>query len=315
MRTTWIFFAMASALIATGCRRTFHRTETIRYQPEKCATARGFVDFAGVLKLKTLKTVDNLPSQLAHSAPFYATFVDQVKKIGNALDSEKISFGTELREASICVGSGKSTYVVVGGELGGDQALKRFERALTQFAQSIGRTENYSEKKNGGIVYATSAPGSPWVAMPAPNVIVFSQDDESAIANLTTTRAVQASDWHVDADTLVAIYGDARSNHVKFSISLRGSELTLDAKIGSLLVTRWNPVEMDNIRRTIARDLANNYPDVANPVSNMTFAIKNGELDVRITVDDAKFADALTKLFSDSNTINTLSSHIQQQLE
>jgi hypothetical protein len=190
-----------AAAVSSDVASSYPRGAALRYLPEHCASYRFYVDVKSLtdtLELRDVLTSERLP------APWKSTF--------ETFEMAHLRVGQEILDIAACAQESpgdddapSKTYVAIGGRFGGREALHKYRsivRALTH-----AKDTEVLEKESNGIPYLVSSysPTRKWIAMPAPDVLVFYTDAVSQVATLAKAHEGDLRAWRL-ADATVATF-------------------------------------------------------------------------------------------------------------
>jgi len=304
--------AALSVTLALRRRTTngYERTEVLRYLPEDCPAARVYVDVAGLWRALG-------STELVTSARQRGAFRDLV----GALDSAGINPGRDIQDFAICareLGEGddarSSVYVAIGGSLGGEKALSRYKSVIMTLSHVDERS--IVEGQKDGVPYLVSKyqRHRMWIAMPAPNVLVFSTDDVGAAGTLRTPHTADSHAWQAEAGTTAgAVYTSPREGLA--ASGFRG-RITDDGKTLELVATLWfgglRDLSISSIEtlRSATATILDGSPlrSLAAPVRAMDLVLSNEQLQVDLRVPGPSLSELLKEALADPSSLRRIMS-------
>lgn len=271
------------------------RGALLQYLPEQCAAYRVYVDVAAVAS--TLHLTDVLTSEHV-PGPW--------KSIFGTFESAHLRLGREIRELAVCAqevarddDETAKVYVAVGGQMGGRDALRTYRTIVQELTHA--KDAEVLEKESAGVPYLVSSytPGRKWIAMPAPDVLVFFTDSTAEVAGLAKPHEVDRAQWSLRGSVLASFAwsaesdddtqaGDPTAGSVFVGPSAAGGDgiLVLDAKGSVRTSGALDPALLASVPGKLADAFAASpFGPLADPVRRMTLQrIRSTAVHLRLEV-------------------------------
>jgi hypothetical protein len=285
-----------------GCSRSYQNNDVMRYLPTECPAARVYINVAALWPALGSKDFADPSSQRP-----------AIKTILQALQSGGIDLGKDVQEVAICAkelpnddDDPKSAMYAMGGNLGGKDALKKYKSVVMAVAHV--EEKSIIQGIRDGVPYLTSkrSPDRTWIAMPAPNVLVFSTGTVSEVAALKTPHGVSVDAWRAQPGTLVGFEYTApvdekekrrQETGARGRLVAEGTDLVLEVEGKFDGLQNLDNDKLDNLRRNTAEILnKSELSGLSGPVSSMGLAIRDDALHVHFKIGASTLLDVLKKV-------------------
>ncbi len=316
--TLTLFLATVAASFSftagMGCSRSYQPNDVMRYLPTECPAARVYINVAALWPALGSKELADPRNQRP-----------AVKTILQALQSGGIDLGKDVQEIAICAkelpndeDDPKSVMYAMGGNLGGKDALKKYKSVIMAVAHV--EEKSITEGASDGVPYLASkrSPDHTWIAMPAPNVLVFSTGKVSEAAALKKPHAVSVDAWRAQPGTLVGFEYTAPADEnekekahteasAKGRLGAEGTDLVLvvDGTFDGL--KNLDNDKLDNLRSKTAEILKKSeLSGLSGPVSSMALAIRDDALHVRFRIGATTLLEVMKKVQANPKSLRSV---------
>lgn len=300
---TALAVTVALAVVVRG-RGGYRRGGVLAYLPEACPAARVYVDVAALSR--TLGPVD-----LTGAGGQRGVLRDLVV----ALEAAGIDPARDVHDFALCaeeLGEDEDersvVHVAVGGALGGGAALSRYKSVI--MALSHVDAASVVESRQDGVPYLVSRfrRKRMWIAMPAPDVLVFSTEDVAEVARLRTPHPAHLDAWGagpgVTASFDYVAPGRGPAAGVKGGARDDRGVLVLEGAGRFAGAAGLDARKLETIRAgTVAVLERSPLAPLAAPVRQMSLAVVAGELRATLGVPGPAFARLLGVALTDPSVV------------
>ena len=285
---------------ANGPPGSYVRGTLLRYLPEQCASYRIYVDLKGVtetLELRDVLTSERVPG------PWKTAF--------QTFEAAHLRVGQEIEDLAVCAEQSaegeddeatSKTYVAIGGAFGGREALSKYKGVIEGLTRA--KDADVVEHESNGVPYLVSSYSTTrkWIAMPAPDVLVFYTDAVAEVGALAKSHDVDARAWQLEGGTLASFERRQKDEEATAgetarslwgTVSLEGDRLLLEARSALDPATSVTPDMLASLQTRLADTVAgSSFPGLADPVRQMKLEVGTRSVHVRLEVPVAKIIEA-----------------------
>ena len=308
--------------LSTACSLSkphpYERGDALRYLPAACSVARVYADLAG---WSLAFPSGSLTSSTSHAG--------RLKRLLEAFESSGIRVGKDLQELAICIDALpqdaddlSSAVAAIGGQLGGTSALTKYKSVIQALTNA--KASEIIESRRNGIPYVvgTHQKNRVWIAMPVPDVLVFSTGPVTELDSLKRAAAPDLAGWRAQPGRLagfeyvsperatggVVAHGTAstRGPELEFAVDARfGSLAGLDGAKLALLQTQLSGLLSTSVLAPLAGPVRRAQIDLRDGVLRVDMVVRPSELEdavARARTSPHALADLVSKATSASPT-------------